>query len=339
MIKKGPFLKKPHLALCFFLFILTAAYGFSQTSGYSSPDNRVFTASPAPRISPRLQGGIKLYSEGKWREAVIELRRTQAEALSPEQRAEALYWISLAELSAGEYEAALRDMEELVRAAPSSPRRAELPYHKGRAYYYLGRYDEAVALLKAYADRVGEGEDSRKSASLYWIGECLYALGQLDKARDVFILITEQYPQSPKFEASSYRIDLINQKKVEMELLALLKWSHEESLRTMEEYQRRERSYDQALIAYQKRIADMLKDTRLADLENANAGYRKQLAEAEERIRTLEAILAEKSTGSQPAPETTIQLLDIKTRSLELRNNLEKDAQNLESSGNGGKSR
>jgi tetratricopeptide (TPR) repeat protein len=336
MIKKGPCLKKPHLVLCFFLFILTAEYGSPQTSGYTSLDNR---ASPASRISPRLQGGIELYSEGKWREAVIELRRAQAEALSPEQRAEALYWISLAELSAGEYEAALRDMEELVRAAPSSPRRAELPYHKGRAYYYLGRYDEAVALLKDYSDRVGEGEDSRKSASLYWIGECLYALGQLDKARDVFTLITEQYPQSAKFEASSYRIDLINQKKVEMELLALLKWSHEESLRTMEEYQRRERSYDQALIAYQKRIADMLKDTRLADLENANADYRKQLAGAEERIRALETILAEKSTGSQPTPETTIQLLDIKARALELRNDLEKETQSLEASGNGGKPR
>jgi TolA-binding protein len=331
MIKKGP---------CLVCFLITlAGYGFAQSPGYNPAGGRSFPASPAPQVSTRLQRGIQLYGEGKWREAVIELRRAQAEALSPEQRAESLYWISLAELSAGEYEAALRDMDELARAAPSSPRRAELPYHKGRAYYYLGRYDEAVILLKNYADRVGEGEDSRKSASLYWIGECLYALGQLDKARDVFILITEQYPQSAKFEASSYRIDLIKQKKIEMELLALLKWSHEESLRTMEEYQRRERSYDQALIAYQKRIADMLKDTRLADLENANAAYRKQLAEAEERIKALEATLAERAAGSPPATETTIQVLDLKTRALELRNELEKEAQALEAGGNGGSSR
>jgi TolA-binding protein len=334
MIKKGPCLV---FSLSLF-FILAAGYGFAQNSGYS-PGNRAFPAPPASQVSARLQGGIKLYGEGKWREAVIELRRAQAEALSPEERAEALYWIGLAELSAGEYEAALRDMDELNRAAPSSPRRAELPYHKGRAYYYLGRYDEAVVLLKDYADRVGEGEDSRKSAALYWIGECLYALGQLDRARDIFILITEQYPQSAKFEASSYRIDLINQKKIEMELLALLKWSHEESLRTMEEYQRRERSYDQALIAYQKRIADMLKDTRLADLENANANYRKQLAEAEERIRGLEAGLAERSAASPPAADTAIQGFDLKNRALELRSELEKGAAVLESGENGGKPR
>jgi TolA-binding protein len=326
MIKKGPCL--------FFLFCMAAGYGFAQNSGYS-PGNQAFPASPASPALARLQRGIKLYGEGKWREAVIDLRRAQAEALSPEQRAEALYWISLAELSAGEYEAALRDMDELSRAAPSSPRRAELPYHAGRAYYYLGRYDEAVVLLKDYSDRVREGEDSRKSAALYWIGECLYSLGQLDRARDIFTLITEEYPQSAKFEASSYRIDLINQKKIEMELLALLKWSHEESLRTMEEYQRRERSYDQALIAYQKRIADMLKDTRLADLENANASYRKQLAEAEERIRALEAGRGE--SGADSPPDAALQLLDLKARALELRNDLEKSARSLESGGNGGK--
>jgi TolA-binding protein len=334
MIKKGPGVKKPCWVLFFLFSMLAADYGFAQSPG-SPPGGRAFPA-PPPQASLRLQGGIQRYSEGKWREAVIELRRAQAEALSPEQRAEALYWISLAELSAGEYEAALRDMEELVRAAPSSPRRAELPYHMGRACYYLGRYDEAVVLLKDYSDRVGEGEDSRKSASLYWIGECLYALGHLDRARDIFILITEQYPQSAKFEASSYRIDLINQKKIEMELLALLKWSHEESLRTMEEYQRRERSYDQALIAYQKRIADMLKDTRLADLENANASYRKQLAEAEDRIKALETALAGKAAGAPPGPETTGQLLDLKARALDLRNDLEKEAQTLEAGGNGG---
>jgi TolA-binding protein len=321
VVKKGS-----RLVFCSLLFLVVAAgHGAAQTPDYSPP---AASLAPAARFSPRLQGGVRLYGEGKWREAVIELRRAQAEAANPEQRGEVLYWIALAELAAGEYGAAVRDMEELVRIAPASPRRAELPYHTGRAYYYLGRYDEAVVLLKDYSGRVGEGEDSRKSASLYWIGECLYALGQLDKARDIFMVITEQYPQSAKFEAASYRIDLINQKKVEIELLDLLKWSHEESLRTMEEYQRRERSYDQALIAYQKRIADMLKDTRLADLETANANYRKQLAEAEERIRSLEAFSA--GAGESAAPS-----LDLRTRARGVRENLEKEINALESGENG----
>jgi TolA-binding protein len=242
-----------------------------------------------------LQDGINLYGAGRWREAAAELRRFQGETQDINQQAEALYWIALAELAAGEYETSVRDMDELERIAPSGPRREEIPYHRGRSYYYLGRYDEAVVLLKAYSDSLPPGNadsaGTRKSAALYWIGECLYAMGQLERAQEIFLLLTEQYPQSVKFEASSYRIALINQKKIESELLALLKWSHEESLRTIEEYQRRERSYDQALIAYQKRIADMLKDTQLGELERANAEYRRQLSAAEERIAFLEASL------------------------------------------------
>jgi tetratricopeptide (TPR) repeat protein len=262
--------------------------------------HRALAQSPAP-VS-RLQTGINLYGEGKWREAVIELRRAQAEAHTKEQHAEALYWISLSEMSAGEYEGAVKDLEALEETGAVTRRMEEVPYHKGRAFYYLGRFDEAIVLLKNYNDSLpGIGENaSRKSAALYWIGESLFSLGQLDNAAGIFILLTEQYPRSAKYEAATYRIALINQKKIEAELLSLLKWSHEESLKTMEEYQRREHAYDQALIAYQKRIADMLKDTRLSDLENENAQFKRELAFAQERIQGLERDLQLALAGFGP---------------------------------------
>ncbi|AEF83332.1 tetratricopeptide repeat protein [Leadbettera azotonutricia] len=265
-------------------------------------------AQDANSLIERLQGGIDLYSQGRWREAVGELRRVQANASTRTQKAEALYWISLSELSAGEYEAALRDMEAMEALDQANRRISELAYHKGRVYYYLGRYDEAIVLLKNYSDGIPSKPDgsyapqnaSKRASALYWVGECLYSLGLLDKANEVFLLITEEFPRSPKYEASSYRIALINQKRVEAELLGLLKWSHEESLKTMEEYQRREHAYDQALIAYQKRIADMLKDTRLSDLENENAQFRKELAFAQERISGLERDLQLALAGFDP---------------------------------------
>jgi tetratricopeptide (TPR) repeat protein len=254
------------------------------------PATGVFPQAPASRSFPGLQRGIQLYGEGKWQEAVIELRRAQAGAPDREQEAEALYWISLAGLSAGAWEASLADMEALELIAGSGGRGGELPYHKGRVLYYLGRYDEAIVLLKSYADGVGEGDDSRKSASLYWIGECLFSLGQLDRAEEVFTLITEEYPRSVKFEAANYRLALIKQKKVEAELLALLTLSHEESLKTMEEYRRRERTYDLALVAYQKRIAELLGGSRPSDPADAGPSgpdYGNRLQEAEEQIRVL----------------------------------------------------
>jgi TolA-binding protein len=195
--------------------------------------------------------------------------------------------------------------------------------------FFLGNYDEAVILLKNYADSIpgtpetlSSQDSARKSAALYWVGECLYSMGLLDRAGETFLLITQSYPQSAKYEAASYRLALINQKKVETELLGLLKWSHEESLKTMEEYERREHSYDQALIAYQKRIADILKDTRLADLERSNAQYREQLAAAEERIKILEETVRQNQDFSSRSLSPGERLRAVRASALEIRDHL-----------------
>ncbi|MDR2403173.1 MAG: tetratricopeptide repeat protein [Spirochaetaceae bacterium] len=273
----------------FFLSVLMVANGVPLIA-----QNQTFVSN--------LERGVDLYGAGRWGEAIRELRRVQVEAANIGQRAEALYWIILAELGAGEYQTALRDMDELERLVPGNPRYADIPYYRGRANYYIGNYDEALVIFSEYADHIisdTPGEGARKPTALYWIGECLYSLGQLEDADDIFLLVMEQYPQSTKYEAASYRRILMNQKKIEAELLAMLKWSHEESLKTIEEYQRRERSYDQAIIAYQKRIADMLRDGRLAELEASNAEYRRLLTEAENRIAALEA-----GAGLSDSPST-----------------------------------
>lgn len=219
----------------------------------------IFTLSWAQSASPPEAGaferGIALYREGKWQEAAAELR--QAEALSTDngKKAEILYWTGLAELGGGNYENALKDFDKITAIDPDGVWSIEVPYHKGRCLYYLGVFDEAIIVLKEYSD--GIGDPMKKASSFYWIGECLFSLGQFGLAQDVFYRIIIEFPESVKYEAANYRIALIDQKKVEAELLAILKWSHEESLKNMEAYQRRERSYDQAIIAYQKRIMDM----------------------------------------------------------------------------------
>ncbi|GHV18821.1 hypothetical protein FACS189493_8430 [Spirochaetia bacterium] len=256
---------------------------------------------PPREPSSHLQEGINRYGRGDFRGAVAELRQAQTTATGTGQWAEALYWISLAELADANYEAAIRDLDQLEQVVYGSSRYPDIPYHRGRANYYLGHYQDALVLFSTFIADLeydGPADSARKPSALYWMGECLYSLGQLDKAQEVFLLILEKFPQSAKYEASSYRLALINQKRIENELLSIIKWSHEESLKTVEEYQRRERSYDQAIIAYQRRIADMLKDTRYADLEAANTEYRRRLEEAEERIIFLEAQLPGYSSTS-----------------------------------------
>jgi tetratricopeptide (TPR) repeat protein len=271
--------------------------------------------SQTSRGASLLDRGIALYGESRWREAVIELRRAEAEARDGKERADALYWIGLAELFAGEYDAALADMEELDRIFPGYS--GELSYHKGRVLYYLGRYEEAIVLLREYADRE---EAVKKAAALYWMGECLFSLGQLDPARDLFTLIAEQYPQSAKYEASAYRLALINQKKKEAELLELLKWSHEESLKTVEDFRRREHSYDQALAAYQKRLAEMMRDGSPEGLTTGEE-YRRQLAAAEERIGELESLLRAANIGTGEIDRQQ-RLHELKSRAERIRNDI-----------------
>jgi tetratricopeptide (TPR) repeat protein len=291
-------------------------------------------AQSAPGFT-RLQNGLALFQEGRWQESVAELRRARAEAIDRELKAEALYWIALAEMSAGDYAASLNDMDEIERMSPTSGRLQELPYHKGRALYYLGRYDEAILLLKYYADGIGmlgtppmgSNAAARKSAALYWIGESLYAMGQLDLAQEFFTMVTEEYPQSAKFEASSYRLGLINQKRIEEELLNLLKRSHEESLKTIEEYQRRERSYDQALIAYQKRIAELTGNggTESAGSTNTPAVPQQDQAPSQTQVQPSAQPLAQPSFQPQISPseqEKNRRLQAIKTSAAELSRDL-----------------
>jgi tetratricopeptide (TPR) repeat protein len=271
--------------------------------------------------SAALQRGLRLYGEGSFAEAVSELRNVDpADADYPE----ALYWIGLSRMSQGNYPDALETFDALEARYPG--KKPELPYHRGRALYYAGKYEEALIVLSGYSER--ENNANLKAASLYWAGECLYALGQLDTAESVFAGIVEKYPGSAKYQASLYRMELIKQKKIEAELLSILNWTHEESLKTQEEYQRREKDYDLTLLAYQKQLAELQGDTRAVDLELSNEDYKKHLDAAEQRIALLEASLREANAAllgqsiqsEEPVPAYTNR--DTARRLLSLKNDI-----------------
>ncbi|MDR0586712.1 MAG: tetratricopeptide repeat protein [Treponema sp.] len=266
-----------------------------------------------------LQRGLRLYGEGSFAEAVSELRNVDP---GNNDYPDALYWIGLSQLSSGNYRSALETLDTLEALYPGG--KPELPYHRGRILYYLGNYEEALIVLSDYSAR--ENDKTLKAASLYWAGECLYALGQLDTAETVFAGVVEKYPGSSKYQAALYRMELIKQKKVEAELLSILNWTHEESLRIQEEYQRREKDYDLTIMAYQKRLAELQGDTSVSDLELSNEDYRSQITAAEQKISSLESSLREANaalldqSGEPPAPSYTDQ--DMALRLLSLKNDI-----------------
>jgi tetratricopeptide (TPR) repeat protein len=262
------------------LLALASVYGQSGTTGV------YYSGSASSVYAHRLRSGVNLYRESRWHEALNDLRIAQDEAINDQQVSEALYWIMLAQLGVSDFEAALGSMDLLERFG--GVRLIDSTYHRGRTYYYLGRFDEAVTSLTEYIEKAGAEDKARVSAAYYWVGECFLSLGQFERAAEYFRFITEHHNGSAKYEAAVYRLSLINQKKVELELLDMIRWSHEEALKASEEYQRRERMYDQALNAYQRQIAEYQQENRFAGTEAANADYRRQLEEARNRIASLE---------------------------------------------------
>lgn len=198
-----------------------------------------------------LKTGLWLYGESDFSGAAAWLRTVDS---GHRDYHEALYWTGLSELAQGNYRESLAAFESLERGDPAH-RRAEIPYHKGRLFFYLGRYEEALLILSKYAEV--QTDRGRKAHALYWAGESLYALGQYDRAEDVFAVILEQYPESAKFEAAAYRLELVKLKKNEAELLSILRWTNEESVKTIEEYRIREKTYHQTIAAYRKRLAEL----------------------------------------------------------------------------------
>jgi TolA-binding protein len=202
--------------------------------------------------------GLELYAQGRWMDAIGELRQVWTNDKNPAVKAEALYWIAMSCLAANEFEAAIGNFNQLQKFAPGDSRFTNIPYQKGRAYFYMGKFNEALVEFKEYINAVAldtHGENALKPSAYYWVGECLYALGQIEKAEQVFLLIVEQYPQSAKFEASSYRLALINQKKIEIELLGLLKKSHDEYAAKTADYEKQKANYESAIKEYQSQIS------------------------------------------------------------------------------------
>jgi TolA-binding protein len=212
----------------------------------------------------RFQNGTQLYNSSHWFESAAEFRRAQEISTNISDWSQALYWVILSELAYSDYGSAIRDMDELERTAPVSDFTRDMMYHRGRVYYNQGYFDDALLYFRRYINSVQntypENAD-RIAAAYFWTGECLYSMMQYDDALRFYTWVIDKYPESPKTEISAYRVDLIKQKKIEAELLALLQWSHEESLKTNEDYQRRIRSYEQALNSYQRRIAELSSGT------------------------------------------------------------------------------
>jgi TolA-binding protein len=282
----------------------------------------------------RLAEATESYAKGDYSHAIVLLRGIALEPTDTPAKADAYFWLAKSYLALDNLEDGGRSLEHFLATYPGNPRTAEALYEKGRLLHRQEDYENAIQVLQGFLERYPESDFVANA--YFWIGESLYALGQLDDALLAFRKVVEAYPTSFKVEAARYRAALIEFKKRENELLKLLKWSHEESLRTIEGFQRRETAYEQAIASYQRTLAasqqpdlqetvDALNKTlgqRQTEIRDVTSRLETATAEVE-RLRALGAV----STQAQPqaaAADTGRRegLLTLKAKALALKEEL-----------------
>lgn len=264
--------------------------------------------------------GLDAYARSDWTSAVSLFREAVKKAPGS---AEPWYWLLMSEISAGENKMALEDIDRFILSFSEDKRAADVLYQKGRLLFLTKSYDEAVQTLHSFI--TSYPDHKMVPSAYYWIGETLFACGRYEEARNIYMYLADTWPQSVKREPSVYRIALIDQASDEDTLLSMLKISHEEALRIVEDYQRRERTYEQAVTSYQKRISDMMKDTRLADLESALNEEKRRNAELLNEAARLEAqnadLLSALVVAGVPIPESarTEENAALESRNMEIK--------------------
>ena len=306
---------------------------------FTTADATFSQQAPLPLLAPRLARGIDLYGEGKWGEAINELRRSQGETTDSSLRGEAQFWIAMCELSAGDYQAALHDLDVFQRIDPRSRRVVDTPYHRARALFYLGRYNEALPLFKTYGDSIrtdgrymngvrvedwpgigysnaidNQDDYNRKASSVYWVGECLYALQQYDEAEAAFTSIITQYNRSHKYEASVNRVALIKEKRIQSGLLDIVKWNQQNPQQPASRSQ-----MDTAVDNYQRQLGSIIGSGNYSAEQGGTPGSGRLLIAP-----------GMQGGGGGYDPNTLARLLMIKTTALEMMDRLVSLSNNYE---------
>jgi TolA-binding protein len=197
-----------------------------------------------------LRTGLGLFKQEEYQKALVSFAIIISDPASSVYAPDAYFWSAKAYLALNQLEDAERSLEYYLANYSGHPYYGEAQYQKGRLLYLKRDYEGAIRTCQEFIRYYPRSE--LVPNALFWIGDSLYLLGKLEEAARVFNKVLQEHPQSFKVEATRYRLSLIDFKKRENELMRLLKWSHEELLKATDEFQRREKVYEQAIGTSQK---------------------------------------------------------------------------------------
>lgn len=273
---------------------------------------------PARRI---LEEGLDDFRNGSYEQAMVTFRELLSSPDAAPYRADAYFWIGRSALAAGRLDEAAENLEFFLQNYPEHRFASEARYQRGRLLFLQEDYRQSIRALE---DFISRHPDSRfLPNAYYWIGESLYALGRFDEAAEVFRTVTSEYPESFRAEAADYRLSVIELGRREESLLQLLRWSHQEYLNAIDEFEQRERTYEEALAEYRERLRRLASGDFRAEIDrlsNRVSELEGELAEREREVRDLRQRLSAGTTPvAAPPGAREDRLLDAKARALELK--------------------
>ena len=244
-----------------------------------------------------------LYDAGKYDQSIVLFREILLSSKNETIKREAYFWLGKAYMSVEKYAQAMTNLEYyLANFQKTGSNYPEAVYQKGVLLYMQEQYEAAYQQLAEFAKTYKK--DKLVSSAYFWMGESMYALGQLDNAELYYGIVVKKFPRSSKFQPAQYKLELIEHKRAELVLQNLLKWSQEQYLATLNQNKVKEKSLLQALEEYRRRelLSDenMLNASEIVNLKTENEQLKKKVEDQAKEIEDMVKIMSkEKDVAAQ----------------------------------------
>lgn len=187
-----------------------------------------------------MESGLNNFSSGNYTPALGDFREIILNSNYESLHGTAYYWIARCYMAQNLLDKAENNLDFFIQNFSENKLFPEAVYQKGRLLFRKGNYDSAIQIFYKFIESYSDHPSV--SNSYFWIAESLFYLGHLKESKIIYSMIIREYPNSYKLESSKYKLSLINLKYRENELLKLIKISHEEYLKALEDFQRKEKT-------------------------------------------------------------------------------------------------
>lgn len=233
----------------------------------------------------------------------------------------AYYWIARCYMAQNLLDKSEDNLDFFIQNFEENKLFQDAVYQKGRLVFRKGEYDSAIQIFYNFIESFDD--HPFVSNSYFWIAESLFHLGHLKNAEKIYSMIIREYPNSYKLETSKYKLSLITMKYRENELLKLIKISHEEYLKALEDFQRREKTYEQSISRYQRRLIAAASDNQKVIVsgmtdelsDNTLLTMEKLIVKQNQTIDDLKEQLTSVNSNSSK----NLRLLEVKDSALKLK--------------------